>query len=115
MFLDTPWRIEGLKRGRAAGVRVVMTHVGDPDAWWTHAYKDVAKYGTKADQYVPLRKMLEMFPDMTWIAPHMGGDSEHPDHLEAMLEEFPNLCYDTSATKWQVRRGFPSCSRRFVP
>ena len=37
----------------------------------------------------------------------MGGDSEHPDHLEAMLERFPNLYYDTSATKWQVREVSP--------
>jgi len=103
LILDAPWRIEALKRARAAGVHVVMTHVGDPDAWWTHAYQDVAKFGSKADQYVPLRKMLAMFPDMTWIGAHMGGDPEHPDHLEALLVEFPHLHFDTSATKWQVR------------
>ena len=102
-FVDAPWRIEGLKRARAAGVRIVMTHVGDPDVWWTHTYEDVAKFGTKADQYVPLRKMLNLFPDMIWIGAHMGGDPEHPDHLEALLEEFPHLHFDTSATKWQVR------------
>ena len=33
----------------------------------------------------------------------MGGDPEHPDHLEKLLEEFPHLHFDTSATKWQVR------------
>jgi hypothetical protein len=102
-ILDAPWRIEALKRARAAGVRVVMTHVGDPDVWWTHTYQDIAKFGTKADQYLPLRKMLELFPDLIWIGAHMGGDPEHPDHLEALLEEFPNLHFDTSATKWQVR------------
>jgi predicted TIM-barrel fold metal-dependent hydrolase len=102
-ILDAPWRIEALKRARAAGVRVVMTHVGDPDVWWTHTYQDIAKFGTKADQYTPLRKMLALFPDLIWIGAHMGGDPEHPDHLESLLEEFPNLHFDTSATKWQVR------------
>lgn len=103
LLLDTPWRIEALKRARAAGIRVVMVHVGDPDAWWKHAYQDVAKFGTKADQYPPLRKMIELFPDLTWISAHMGGDPEHSDHLERLLEEFPQLHFDTSATKWQVR------------
>ena len=103
LLLDAPWRIEGLKRARSTGIRVVMAHVGDPDIWWTHAYKDIVKFGAKPDQYLPLRKMLALFPDMTWIGAHMGGDSEHPDHLEQLLEEFPNLHFDTSATKWQVR------------
>lgn len=101
--LDTPWRVEAIRRARAAGVRVVMVHVGDPDAWWAHTYQDAAKFGTKADQYPPLRKMIELFPDLTWIGAHMGGDPEHPDHLERLLEEFPQLHFVTSATKWQVR------------
>lgn len=102
LLLDTPWRIEAVNRARAAGIRVVMVHVADPDVWWTHTY-DEEKYGTKSDQYLPLRKMLGLFPDMTWIGAHMGGDPEHPDHLEKLLEEFPHLHFDTSATKWQVR------------
>jgi predicted TIM-barrel fold metal-dependent hydrolase len=103
LMVDAPWRIEALKRARAAGIRVVMTHVGDPDVWWTHTYQDAGKFGSKPDQYLPLKKMLAMFSDMTWIGAHMGGDPEHPDHLEALLEEFPFLYFDTSATKWQVR------------
>jgi len=103
LVIDAPWRIEALKRARAAGVRVVMCHVGDPDAWWTHTYQDVAKFGTKADQYRPLEAMLEQFSDMTWIGAHMGGDPEHPDHLEDLLVRYPHLNFDTSATKWQVR------------
>jgi hypothetical protein len=103
LVLDAPWRIEGVKRARAAGVRVVMFHVGDPDVWWTHTYRDVAKFGSKADQYAPLCRMLEIFPDLTWIGAHMGGDPEHPDHLEDLLIRYPHLKFDTSATKWQVR------------
>ena len=102
-ILDAPWRIAGLKRARDAGIRVVMTHVGDPDVWWTHTYQDIAKYGTKSQQYEPLERMLELFPDMFWIAAHMGGDPEHPDHLEALLVKYPHLHFDTSAAKWQIR------------
>ncbi|MCS7046036.1 MAG: amidohydrolase [Gemmataceae bacterium] len=107
LFVDAPWRIEAAKRARAAGVKVIMVHVADPDAWFQTVYADAAKFGTKAEQYVGLRRMLELFPDLTWIGAHMGGDVEHPDHLEALLEQYPHLLLDTSATKWQVREASP--------
>jgi hypothetical protein len=103
LLVDAPWRIEAARRARAAGVRLVMVHVADPDAWFRTVYADSSKYGSKPDQYIGLRRMLELFPDLTWIGAHMGGDSEHPDHLQALLEAYPNLYLDTSATKWQVR------------
>jgi hypothetical protein len=103
LFVDAPWRVESLRRARAAGLRIVMVHVADPDVWFRGAYADAAKYGTKADQYVGLESLLGEFPDLTWIAAHMGGDPEHADHLEALLERYPHLYLDTSATKWQVR------------
>jgi Amidohydrolase len=53
--------------------------------------------------------MLETFPDITWVAAHMGGDPEHPDHLEALLERYPNLRFDTSAAKWQIREVSAHC------
>lgn len=103
LFVDAPWRIESTRRARAAGIRVFMVHVGDPDRWFETMYADAAKYGTKAEQYLGLERMLQMFPDVTWIGAHMGGDAEHPDHLEALLTKYPQLRFDTSATKWQVR------------
>jgi len=103
LFVDAPWRIETAKRAREAGIRTIMVHVSDPDAWFRTTYADTAKFGTKRDQYVGLERMLHLFPDMTWIGAHMGGDPEHPDHLQALLEQYPNLHFDTSATKWQVR------------
>jgi hypothetical protein len=103
LHIDAPWRIEAAKRARAAGVRVVMVHVADPDVWFRTVYADATKFGTKPDQYAGLRRMLDEFPDLTWIGAHMGGDAEHPDHLEALLEKYPNFYLDTSATKWQVR------------
>jgi hypothetical protein len=51
--------------------------------------------------------MIQEFPEVTWIGAHMGGDPEHPDHLEALLERYPRLHFDTSATKWQVREVSP--------
>jgi hypothetical protein len=103
LLVDAPWRIEAARRARSAGVRMIMVHVADPDVWFRRDYADAAKFGTKPDQYVGLRRLLELFPDGTWIGAHMGGDPEHPDHLEALLERYPNFYIDTSATKWQVR------------
>jgi hypothetical protein len=103
LLVDAPWRIEAVRRARDAGIRVFMVHVADPDVWFRTVYTDSAKFGTKPDQYVGLERLLQMFPDVSWIAAHMGGDPEHPDHLEALLERYPHLHFDTSATKWQVR------------
>ncbi len=103
LFIDAPWRIEAAKRARAAGLRIIMFHVADPDVWFQSAYADASKYGTKPEQYVGLERMLQLFPDMIWIGAHMGGDPEHADHLEELLERYPFLHFDTSATKCQVR------------
>lgn len=107
LFIDAPWRIEALKRARSAGVRLVMVHVADPDVWFRTVYADAAKFGTKPDQYVGLERMMNLFPDLIWIGAHMAGDSEHPDHLQALLETYPFFHIDTSATKWQVREVSP--------
>jgi amidohydrolase family protein len=107
LTVDAPWRIEVARRARTAGIRVMMVHVADPDAWFRTVYTDASKFGTKPDQYVGLERMLEMFPDLRWIGAHLGGDAEHPDHLEALLEKHPNLSFDTSATKWVVREVSP--------
>jgi predicted TIM-barrel fold metal-dependent hydrolase len=103
LLVDAPWRIEAARRARAAGIRIIMVHVGDPDSWFRKTYTDVAKFGSKSDQYIGLERMLQLFPDMIWIGAHMGGDPEHPDHLESLLERYPYLYFDTSATKWQAR------------
>jgi Amidohydrolase len=107
LFVDAPWRMEAVRRARAAGIRLFMVHVADPDRWFKTVYTDASKFGTKTEQYAGLERMLEQFTDVTWIAAHMGGDPEHPDHLEALLERYPHLHFDTSATKWQVREVSP--------
>jgi predicted TIM-barrel fold metal-dependent hydrolase len=107
LFIDAPWRIEAVKRARSAGVRLAMVHVADPDVWFRTMYADAAKFGTKTDQYVGLERMIDLFPDLIWVGAHMAGDPEHPDHLEALLEKYPQFHIDTSATKWQVREVSP--------
>jgi hypothetical protein len=107
LYVDAPWRIEALRRARAAGIRLVMVHVGDPDVWFRTVYTDSAKFGTKPEQYIGLERLLAEFPDMSWIGAHMGGDPEYPDHLEALFERYPQYYVDTSATKWQAREVSP--------
>jgi Amidohydrolase len=107
LFVDAPWRIETVRRASAAGIRLFMVHVSDPDVWFNTVYTDVEKFGTKPSQYIGLEHMLQLFPNVKWIAAHMGGDPEHPDHLQDLLERYPHLHFDTSATKWQVREVSP--------
>ena len=108
LLVDAPWRLEALRRAWKAGVRIVMVHVGDPDVWWTHTYQDTAKFGTKPDavRAVPAAPS-SCSRSSRGSGPTWAGDPEHPDHLEAMLERCPNLHFDTSATKWQVREVSP--------
>jgi len=72
-----------------------MVHVADPDAWFRTVYTDAAKFGTKADQYVGFERMMQMFPDMTWIGVTCAAiRSTGP--LEALLEKYPHLLIDTA-------------------
>lgn len=100
--LDTPIRREGMKLARSLGM-MFMTHISDPDTWFATHYKDHRQYGTKAQQYEPLERLLDEFADVPWIAAHMAGDPEHLEHLQQLLDRHPNLYLDTSATKWMVR------------
>ncbi len=81
----------------------ILIHVADPDFWFTQKYNDVAKYGSKADQYLQLTHRLEQFPEVIVQGAHFGGDPEHLDHLADMLQRYPNLYLDSSATKWVSR------------
>lgn len=100
--LDTPVRREGIKLARSLGM-MLMVHISDPDTWFATHYKDENKYGSKLDQYIAFERLLDEYNDVPWIAAHMGGDPEHLDHLQQLLDDHPNLYLDTSATKWMVR------------
>lgn len=99
--IDSPWRRRHCTLAQALGM-MFMVHIADPDTWFDAKYRDGAKYGTKAHQYVGLRRMLDQFP-APWIAAHMGGWPEDLDFLDTLLSAHANLYLDTSATKWIVR------------
>ncbi len=100
--LDGPWRKRAMDLARECGM-MFMTHVADPDTWFTAKYTDAARYGSKLDQYRPLEVLLDEYGDVPWIAAHLAGYPENLDFLDALLARHDNLSLDTSATKWMVR------------
>lgn len=99
--IDSRWRREHCALAVSLGM-MIMVHVADPDTWFRAKWNDAGRYGTKAHQYVGLRRMLDDFP-VPWIAAHMGGWPEDLAFLDQLLTAHPNLHIDTSATKWVVR------------
>lgn len=99
--LETPARERGMALACELGM-AIMVHIADPDTWFQTKYKDSDRYGTKEQQYEPLRRLMEKYPT-TWIAAHMGGNPEDLSFLSELLTDFPKLYLDTSATKWIVR------------
>lgn len=103
MVLDSPLRLEGMRVAYDLGYRVFMVHVADPDTWFATKYADASRYGTKAQQYEPLERLMQAFPDVTWIGAHMGGSPENLDFVQGLMDRHPNFVVDTSAAKWQIR------------
>jgi hypothetical protein len=81
---------------------IFMTHIGDPDTWFTTKYRDSHRYGTKRQQYDDLEEVLNCFK-RPWIGAHMLGYPEDLNFLSQMLARYPYLYLDCSATKWIVR------------
>lgn len=99
--LDSPLRRELAAEAVSMGY-MFQAHIADPDTWFATKYADASKYGTKAQQYEPLERMLEEFR-VPWLVAHMGGWPEDLGFLEGLLGRHENLYLDTSATKWMVR------------
>lgn len=81
----------------------VMTHLGDPDTWYAAKYTDHAKYGTRDAHYQMWERVLEQFRGHPWIGAHMGGNPENLPRLQHLLDTYPDLMLDMSATRWMVR------------
>ena len=81
----------------------VMTHVGDPDTWYCTKYADCGKYGARDDHYAMWARVMERYPDVPWVGAHMAGNPENLERLQSLLDRFPNLSLDCSATRWMVR------------
>jgi len=101
LSLDNEWRRKQMDHASSLGM-MFMVHIADPDTWFAKKYSDASRYGTKLDQYAPLERMLEAYPQPV-IAAHMGGWPEDLAFLSRMLEKHSNLYLDSSATKWMVR------------
>jgi len=83
---------------------MIMSHVGDPDTWYHGKYAaDVSKYGRREEHYRAWEGLLERYKDHVWIGAHLGGNPEDFGRLQALLDKFPKLHLDCSATRWMVR------------
>lgn len=102
--LDSP-QLAPFFREIVARKMAVMTHVGDPDTWYHGKYAaDPAKYGTRDEHYQMWESVLATFPrELPWIGAHMGGNPEDLPRLQRLLDTYPNLYLDCSATRWMVR------------
>jgi hypothetical protein len=81
----------------------VMTHVGDPDTWYGSKYSDREKFGVRDEHYAMWERALERYPQIPWVGAHMGGNPENLPRLQSLLDRFPSLSLDCSATRWMAR------------
>jgi len=99
---------------RQAGLSVLV-HIADPDIWWKHRYSDATRFESKRLTYRQVTNTLERFPSLRVLMAHMGGWPENLSFLAELLDRYPNLCLDTSGTKWVARElsRHPAESRDF--
>jgi hypothetical protein len=81
----------------------IMSHVGDPNTWYHSRYSDTAKYGTRDEHFAMWERMLDQHPEVPWIGAHLGGNPEDLPRLQRLLDRYPMLLLDCSATRWMVR------------
>ncbi len=80
-----------------------LVHVADPDLWFQTHYNDPKQYRTKADHLRTLETVLGRHRSLRIVGAHMAANPEHLDDLDELLEKYPNLFLDSSATKWVSR------------
>jgi hypothetical protein len=98
---DSDWKLKLAEKAKSMGM-MLMVHCADPDTWFKTMYKDSKRYGTKAQQYESLERLIEI-TGMPCMAAHMGGWPEDLKFLSGLLDRNPKLILDTSATKWMIR------------
>jgi Amidohydrolase len=99
--LDSP-ELQPVINEAIARNMLIMTHVGDPDTWYAGKY-DPAKFGTRDQHYAMWEAALTAHIDRPWLGAHMGGNPEDLHRLQGLLDKFPNLYLDLSATRWIAR------------
>ncbi|MFN4244319.1 MAG: amidohydrolase family protein [Tepidisphaerales bacterium] len=87
----------------AARGMLFMSHVGDPDLWYATRYADTARFGSRDDHYAMWEQLLERYAPTPWIGAHLGGNPENLPRLQRLLDRYPHLYLDLSATRWMVR------------
>ena len=100
--LDSPVYEPLLAEVKARGM-AIMTHIGDPDTWYAKQYADTAKFGAREDHYRMWESLLEAHRGTPWVGAHLGGNPEDLPRLQRLLDKFPDLMLDCSATRWMVR------------
>jgi predicted TIM-barrel fold metal-dependent hydrolase len=100
--LDDPALDFFFERIRKLGLAILI-HVADPDRWFARQLSDLEQHGPKAEHYLQLVHRLEEFPEITVQAAHFAAHPEDLDHLHDLLDRYPNLVLDSSATKWIAR------------
>ena len=100
--LDSPEIRRIIKESVARGM-IIMSHVGDPDTWYNGKYSDAQKFGTRDEHYALWEEALASVHPHPWVGAHLGGNPENLARLQSLLDRFPNLHLDCSATRWMVR------------
>jgi hypothetical protein len=85
----------------------VMTHADDPDLWYRGKYgstpESAAEFGTRDEHYQMWEALLAEYRGIPWVGAHLGGNPEDPARLQRLLDRFPDLWLDSSATPWMAR------------
>jgi hypothetical protein len=85
---------------------IVMTHIGDPQAWYDDPDRyggDPDFWGTRERHYDAWEALLDRTRGHPWWGAHLGGWPENLDRLRHLLTTYPDLMLDLSATRWMVR------------
>lgn len=100
--LDSPMYEPVFREIEARGM-MVMTHVGDPETWYAAKYTEAAKYGRRDAHYAMWERVMQAHPNLPWVGAHLGGNPEDLQRLQSLLDRYPNLNLDCSATRWIAR------------
>src|SRR5690606_28848721 len=100
--LDDPQFRPLLREVQARGM-AIMTHIGDPDTWYCTKYVDCDTYGQRSEHYEMWENLLREYRGTPWIGAHLGGNPENLGRLQGLLDHWPDLVLDCSATRWMVR------------
>jgi Amidohydrolase len=96
-------RIRGILSSIRDRGMAIMTHVGDPETWYVGKYQSDPTFGTRAHHYAAWERALEDYRGTPWLGAHLGGNPEDLGRLQTLLDRFPDLMLDLSATRWMVR------------